>query len=257
MTVLTERDFDRLQAVIDPVEDLSDHEDVATLLEDWAADLASKKLDWMRVLSVYQDQETRGYCFLLAEEGVSTGFDLFGFIAEKGGPNLTPLTAKRVVGKGRGVSRPPALRSPEPKKPVAVPETVGSSTVFGGTATGFAGDEDDISTGFFDDEDDFDDTAGVSYTLEVERTGDKFQVGNREVKVGRGSDCDIQLLGNKRLSRVHAIFSVEGSKLYVEDQQSSNGTYVNGYEQDWGISISQDDVISLGGDTIRVLSGEQ
>jgi diguanylate cyclase (GGDEF)-like protein len=50
-----------------------------------------------------------------------------------------------------------------------------------------------------------------------------------EILIGRGADADIPLIEERRVSRKHAIIrvSVEGN-VVIEDQGSSNGTFVNG-----------------------------
>ncbi|MEE8625366.1 MAG: FHA domain-containing protein, partial [Acidiferrobacterales bacterium] len=50
-----------------------------------------------------------------------------------------------------------------------------------------------------------------------------------EILIGRGADADIPLIEERRVSRKHAIIrvSAEGN-VVIEDQGSSNGTFVNG-----------------------------
>ena len=45
--------------------------------------------------------------------------------------------------------------------------------------------------------------------------------------LGRGEGADIRI-DSKKLSRMHARFTVVEDKLYVEDLDSKNGTFVNG-----------------------------
>ncbi len=47
------------------------------------------------------------------------------------------------------------------------------------------------------------------------------------VNIGRGSDCQV-VLDNPGISRVHAILQREGENVRVIDQESGNGTFVNG-----------------------------
>jgi pSer/pThr/pTyr-binding forkhead associated (FHA) protein len=50
-----------------------------------------------------------------------------------------------------------------------------------------------------------------------------------ETKVGRDSaKCHISL-GEPRVSGVHATLKMEGGQLYVRDEQSNNGTFVDGH----------------------------
>lgn len=47
------------------------------------------------------------------------------------------------------------------------------------------------------------------------------------IRVGRDAECELVIASGK-VSRVHAIVSVDEGILWVEDQQSTNGTFVNG-----------------------------
>lgn len=60
-------------------------------------------------------------------------------------------------------------------------------------------------------------------------TGEQYplQLGI-QLKLGRGSGCDIRLLGNPRLSRVHAAIRCDGMQVQVTDLGAANGVWVNG-----------------------------
>lgn len=64
------------------------------------------------------------------------------------------------------------------------------------------------------------------HVLSGDLQGQSFDVG-RELVVGRSTACDI-FVPDRRMSRRHARFYVEGRTLFVEDLQSHNGTFVNG-----------------------------
>lgn len=49
-----------------------------------------------------------------------------------------------------------------------------------------------------------------------------------QVKLGRGSGCDIRLLGNPRFSRTHAAIACDGQQVHVTDLGAANGVWVNG-----------------------------
>ncbi|MGB0579786.1 MAG: FHA domain-containing protein, partial [Limisphaerales bacterium] len=55
----------------------------------------------------------------------------------------------------------------------------------------------------------------------------KFGVPPKPWKVGRGKDCDIQLV-HKSVSRHHCVLTEEDEKLRLEDLGSTYGTFVNG-----------------------------
>src|SRR5579859_6730378 len=46
--------------------------------------------------------------------------------------------------------------------------------------------------------------------------------------IGRDASCQIILSGDTLVSRRHALVWVQGDTLYVRDESSSNGTFVNG-----------------------------
>ena len=73
-----------------------------------------------------------------------------------------------------------------------------------------------------------------------------------ECTVGRGADCDIQLpvTEEQDVSRHHCLFEIEPPRLWIQDLDSKNGTYVNNLR----ITSSPDqDMYELrDGDEVRV-----
>lgn len=59
------------------------------------------------------------------------------------------------------------------------------------------------------------------------RAGMTYVLADGETKVGRSEDSDL-FLGDVSVSRKHALFTVAGDALRVEDLGSLNGTYLNG-----------------------------
>ena len=60
-------------------------------------------------------------------------------------------------------------------------------------------------------------------------TGESFVLPlGRQVRVGRGSACDIRLLGNRKLSRAHVALTNTGQMLMVTDLGAANGVFVDG-----------------------------
>ena len=60
-------------------------------------------------------------------------------------------------------------------------------------------------------------------------TGEQHSIPiGAEVRVGRGSACGIRLLGNPKLSRVHASVVFDGQQVFVTDLGAANGVWVNG-----------------------------
>ena len=62
----------------------------------------------------------------------------------------------------------------------------------------------------------------ISNNEQIPIAGSEFTIGRDRSKV------DYALVGNGSVSRVHARLSVRGNKTYIADNNSANGTYVNG-----------------------------
>lgn len=66
----------------------------------------------------------------------------------------------------------------------------------------------------------------------------------QDILVGRHIECDL-VLQDAKVSRKHAIFSVKKTDLWVEDLQSSNGTYVNGEKIETTTHLNGDEQIQF------------
>ena len=64
----------------------------------------------------------------------------------------------------------------------------------------------------------------IPYLLDP--TGQEHSLGNPVTRMGRAVENEIVIL-DKRSSREHAVIRQEGRKLILEDQGSTNGTYLN------------------------------
>jgi diguanylate cyclase (GGDEF)-like protein len=62
--------------------------------------------------------------------------------------------------------------------------------------------------------------------LAGERIGQRVELGEGELSVGRAPECDMALASDL-VSRSHATFAVRGNSVTLRDHQSTNGTYVN------------------------------
>ena len=70
--------------------------------------------------------------------------------------------------------------------------------------------------------------AVVPVYLVREATGDRFPLTvGATFRLGRGSACDIRLLGNPKLSRAHASVCYDGQRVVVCDLGAANGVWVN------------------------------
>src|SRR5205085_8899370 len=90
-------------------------------------------------------------------------------------------------------------------------------------------------------------------------SGQTFQLDQGNLTLGRGFDCSLRFdsAGDPGVSVHHAIVIGNPDGYYVVDQNSTNGTLVNGriVESSW---LATDDIIQLGnkGPHLRVIVSE-
>lgn len=76
-------------------------------------------------------------------------------------------------------------------------------------------------------------------------TGQEHPLQNVVISMGRAVENDIVIL-DKRSSREHAVIRREGRKLILEDQGSTNGTYLNGERLQQAVQLRDGDQIRVG-----------
>lgn len=69
---------------------------------------------------------------------------------------------------------------------------------------------------------------GTKVWLVREKTGERLQIMPESTVIGSGSTADCRILGNKAISRAHAVIRIHKGVCQVTDNNSSNGTWVNG-----------------------------
>ena len=69
---------------------------------------------------------------------------------------------------------------------------------------------------------------GTKAWLVREKTGERLQIMPESTVIGSGSTADCRILGNKAISRAHAVIRIHEGVCRVTDNNSSNGTWVNG-----------------------------
>ena len=81
-----------------------------------------------------------------------------------------------------------------------------------------------------------------------------WRLGRGAYTIGRAPDCSIALEGNGKLSRHHALITVDGSCCLVRDTASKNGVLVNGYRipSDVDKPLARGDHIALGGEEFEL-----
>lgn len=76
--------------------------------------------------------------------------------------------------------------------------------------------------------------------------GDEFQLNSAPVTVGRGGQNDLVLSGDEFASARHARIEVRGDGAWVQDLESTNGTYVNGSRVAGAQRLAAGDVLRVG-----------
>jgi FHA domain len=99
-----------------------------------------------------------------------------------------------------------------------------------------------------------------SFLLIVQRSpsldeGDEFPVNSAPLTVGRGGQNDLVLTGDDFASARHARIEVRGDGVWVQDLESTNGTFVNGSRIAGAQRLDHGDVLRVGETDLRVEAG--
>jgi len=84
--------------------------------------------------------------------------------------------------------------------------------------------------------------------------GCRYTLGDRQLTIGRGEDCDIRLHDHS-VSRRHARIEPGPEGYFVFDQQSTNGTFVNDRQLDSSLVLQDGDYLRIGNCIYRYLAG--
>jgi hypothetical protein len=82
--------------------------------------------------------------------------------------------------------------------------------------------------------------------------GDEFPLNSAPVTVGRGGQNDLVLTGDEFASARHARIEVRGDGVWVQDLDSTNGTFVNGSRVAGAERLGAGDVLRVGETDLRV-----
>jgi len=99
-------------------------------------------------------------------------------------------------------------------------------------------------------EQDEDSSSRYPYAWLVLPNGDRIEIGDHPLLIGRLPTCSV-LLDDPNVSRRHAEVRYEDGRLLVIDLGSTNGTWVNGSKVTHG-ELQDDDEIRVGTTTLRV-----
>ena len=82
--------------------------------------------------------------------------------------------------------------------------------------------------------------------------GSEFPIDSAPVTVGRGGQNDLVLEGDEFASARHARIEARGDGVWVQDLDSTNGTYVNGKRVIGAQRVDPGDVLRVGETDLRV-----
>lgn len=86
---------------------------------------------------------------------------------------------------------------------------------------------------------------------EVLAPSTRFQLKGESTSIGRSSSSDIVLKSDDYASGRHAVLTKAGGLLYVEDADSTNGTFVNGRRAVGATPLRDGDALRVGSTTFR------
>ncbi len=80
----------------------------------------------------------------------------------------------------------------------------------------------------------------------TDESGQEHALEGTLTRIGRGIENEIVIV-SKLSSREHAHVRREGRRIFLEDQNSTNGTYLNGERIQGGVPLRDGDKITIGG----------
>ena len=73
-----------------------------------------------------------------------------------------------------------------------------------------------------------------------------------EVKIGRDKNCQLSMPDDTALSGIHCSITARNGGVFVRDQESTNGTFVNGVPIVGEYQMHKDDILLVGSYEYRV-----
>lgn len=113
--------------------------------------------------------------------------------------------------------------------------------------------DDEGATGYMDVEEE-----PEVFCLKYDANGDKIPFDERGTIIGRSRQkSDYVVSGNGNLSRSHVKIYLQGGKCIVEDENSSNGTFINGNRLEKGglKEVNVGDIVMLADEKFTVVRG--
>lgn len=100
-------------------------------------------------------------------------------------------------------------------------------------------DSDDSSTTVLPDE------VGKKFFLTRVKTGEHFEVQGANFVVGKSVKSSFQVRGTNTVSRSHAVFSCEGESCFIEDDKSTNGTFIDEVQLNSGCRVRLENGVTI------------
>ncbi len=91
-------------------------------------------------------------------------------------------------------------------------------------------------------------------TLILEEKGQSYTFHKPLVRIGRDLACDF-CLDDQTVSSQHALLSFHHNQWWLEDQRSTNGTFLNQAEVNTPVVVTQSDQLQVGKVKLKILIG--
>jgi len=98
-------------------------------------------------------------------------------------------------------------------------------------------------------------SSALLLVLKGGQAGGRYLIDSDLATAGRHPRCDI-FLDDITVSRHHARFTRQGNQFWVSDENSLNGTYVNGTLTDGQVALRRGDEVQIGKFRMVFLSGQ-
>ena len=94
----------------------------------------------------------------------------------------------------------------------------------------------------------------VQFFVKVKKSGEVFEIKEETTSVGKSKYADIQIKDTKTVSRIHINFHKKDDTLFVEDNISTNGTFVNNEQLAGGAwrEVFDGDVIRISDEVLLI-----
>ena len=95
----------------------------------------------------------------------------------------------------------------------------------------------------------------ISVTLKYNDNGvnKKLRMTADKLRVGRELNNDLKVMQNSYMGRRHAVFEIEGNRLFLRDLNSKNGTFVDGKRINGRVALNESCTVRFGDFDVEVI----